>query len=277
MIQELRMTVLCDDTTEDIALVAEHGLALWIEADGLRILFDTGQGKALEPNCRALGIDLSTAEIVVLSHGHYDHTGGLPAVCAAAPRAVIYCPAGALVPRYSRRDSGAAAIGMPQPAIEALQHSRRVVWLSAPGAISPDIGLTGPIPRPAEHPLTDDRLFLDPALSTPDPVAEDQAMWLAVRSGLVVVTGCCHAGLPATLAHVRSVAPDRPLHAVLGGLHLLRASDATVEKHRIAALNARVERLLPCHCTGERATALLLAATTPRCTPVSAGARRSFA
>ena len=84
MIDNLRMTVLAENTVRCPSLLAEHGLSFWIEADEHRILFDTGQGKVLRQNARQLDIPLNAAEIVVISHGHFDHTGGLKDVLDSA-------------------------------------------------------------------------------------------------------------------------------------------------------------------------------------------------
>lgn len=84
-------------------LIAEHGLSLWIETEGKHILFDTGQGTALENNARVFGIDLSKAEFLVLSHGHYDHTGGIAQVLQQAHNAGVYSHSGIVQPRYAIR------------------------------------------------------------------------------------------------------------------------------------------------------------------------------
>jgi Metal-dependent hydrolases of the beta-lactamase superfamily II len=102
----MKITILVDDRAGRAGLQPEHGLALWIEADGRNILFDTGQGGVLENNARELGVELEKTESVVLSHGHYDHTGGWPGSCAAlpAPRYTVtrrwYCPATACRPAW---------------------------------------------------------------------------------------------------------------------------------------------------------------------------------
>ena len=96
----IRITVLVDDEAGE-GLLPEHGLSLWIETGGKHILFDTGQGNALVENARRLGVPLEETDIVVLSHGHYDHSGGLANVLTIAPRAKILLHPGATIARYS--------------------------------------------------------------------------------------------------------------------------------------------------------------------------------
>ena len=94
--------MLAENTVRGANLLAEHGLAFWIEADGHRILFDTGQGKVLRHNAEHLEIPLDTAEMVVISHGHFDHTGGLKDVLGAAGQIDLYLHPAALDKKYYR-------------------------------------------------------------------------------------------------------------------------------------------------------------------------------
>ena len=96
MIDDLRITVLADNTVRASNLLAEHGLAFWIEADGRRILFDTGQGKVLSHNAKQLQIPLGAAEAIAISHGHFDHTGGLKELLELDGEASLYLHPAAL-------------------------------------------------------------------------------------------------------------------------------------------------------------------------------------
>ena len=107
----VKVTILVDNRAGE-GLLSEHGLSVWIEADGKRILFDTGQG-VLDFNTRVLGVDLAETDILVLSHGHYDHTGGIPMVLRKARSVEIFFHPGATHSRYAIRDGKAKAIGMP--------------------------------------------------------------------------------------------------------------------------------------------------------------------
>lgn len=106
MIEKLSITVLLDNVSHSEGLLCEHGLALWIVAGGRRILFDTGQSEMLIRNAEVLGIDLRTADTLVLSHGHYDHTGGVADVLDLNPEISVYSHPGIFMPRYSRQPDG---------------------------------------------------------------------------------------------------------------------------------------------------------------------------
>ena len=111
-----KLTIIVDNKAAE-GLLCEHGFAVWIEVAGRRLLFDTGQGAAIAGNADMLGIDLRTADALVLSHGHYDHTGGVPLLIARAPTAEIYAHPAATGPRYSLRDGVAKQIAMPAAAL----------------------------------------------------------------------------------------------------------------------------------------------------------------
>lgn len=260
MIQHLRITVLADNVVGRTDVLAEHGFSALIEADGFRLLFDTGQGRVLRHNCSALGVSLSPLDALVLSHGHYDHTGGLPAVIEQGCPSVIYAHPAALEPKFARRDTPPfRPIGMPEAALAALRACRgRWIDTSQPVALAPGVWCTGPIPR--THPEEDEdapRFFLDAKGWTPDPLPDDQALVLSSARGPVVVTGCAHAGLINTLDHACALAGSQTVYAVLGGLHLGHASPHRLESTRRALAARGVRLLAPLHCTGMRAQAYL--------------------
>jgi len=242
------------DNHAEPPLVAEHGLALWIEAGGARILFDTGQGRALIPNAESLGIDLRTTQHVVLSHGHYDHTGGLAAVLDLAPKARVCLHPSALLPKYSRQPMPPhRSIGMPERTSALLRSRAGIVWTIGPAAIAEGVTATGPIPRlnPIEEPGAG--FFLDDACTIPDPLSDDQSLFIDVPDGIVLLLGCTHSGVINTCEYVRSITGKR-IRAIIGGMHLLNADatrlDATVQALRKVSPDV----IAPCHCTGEQAT-----------------------
>ena len=116
---DVSITILVDNHAGD-GLTGEHGLSMWIRIPGKTILFDTGQGSVFEKNARALGVDLGETDALVLSHGHYDHTGGIPAALREAPEADVYCHPGVFRPRYAIRNGTAKAIQMPRESMAVM-------------------------------------------------------------------------------------------------------------------------------------------------------------
>jgi 7,8-dihydropterin-6-yl-methyl-4-(beta-D-ribofuranosyl)aminobenzene 5'-phosphate synthase len=258
MAATLRITILCDNTSHRPELQREHGFAVWIETPELKILFDTGQGTTLLANASALGIDLSQAETIILSHGHYDHTGGLPLIRSGNKAIPVYCNEGVAIPRYSRHnDDFFQPIGMPPAAVACIDASKNIHVLTQPTRLTDSIGLTGPIPRCTVYEDTGGAFYLDQNINRPDPVNDDCALWIETSKGLVAVTGCCHAGLINTLNYLRHVADGKKIYAIIGGFHLLHASDHRLSEtiHALQAL--QLEVIIPCHCTGDKATSSL--------------------
>jgi 7,8-dihydropterin-6-yl-methyl-4-(beta-D-ribofuranosyl)aminobenzene 5'-phosphate synthase len=254
-------------------LIDEYGFSLWIETDERRILFDTGQGGALEPNSQALGVNLSLADILVLSHGHYDHTGGIPKALRQNSRAIIYAHPGIRQVRYSIRNKIPKPIQIPTDSKSVLDRlpDERIHWVTEPFQFSETIGLTGPIPRETTYEDTGGPFYLDPEGKTPDLITDDLALWIKTDEGLVLCTGCCHAGLVNTLNHVQRLSGEYRIRAVIGGFHLLNSDDQRLE-HTITALRSlNPAKVIPCHCTGEKATQLLIDTFGDKVLPGQAG------
>jgi 7,8-dihydropterin-6-yl-methyl-4-(beta-D-ribofuranosyl)aminobenzene 5'-phosphate synthase len=254
----LRIVILVDNQAVN-GFKSEHGLSLWIDTGTEKIIFDTGQSSAFAHNARRLGIDLSQAERLVLSHGHYDHTGGMALLLNQSDKIHVYCHPGIVQPRYGIHSGIARPIDMPSASRTALDHvsEQRLHWVSKPEMLSAYVGLSGPIPRTSVYEDTGGPFYLDPLGRRPDPIEDDLALWVRTGKGLVVCVGCCHGGLINTLQHVLHMNPGSKIHAIIGGFHLLNAGGDRLRQTIAALRSLSPERVIACHCTGESSAAAL--------------------
>ena len=257
--RKLEVVVLAENTVRGAGFLGEHGLAFWINADGRRLLFDTGQGKVLGENARQLGMHLEGIEAVAISHGHYDHTGGLHTALARAHRAKVYVHPAAFHAKYSRQEAPPhRSIGIPRSDKLAVQsRGRIVIWTAQPSEIVPGVWVTGEIPRITNFEDVGGPFYLDRTCTRPDSLAEDQALYVESAQGLVVLLGCAHAGVVNTLEYVSRITGRKRIHAVLGGMHLLRASRKRIEATGDVLERFKVRVIAPGHCTGAVAVAYL--------------------
>lgn len=258
MSQPLTLTVLVENTARRRGLLAEHGLAFWLETADARILFDAGQTNVLSHNAEALGIDLASTDAIVLSHGHYDHSGGLGSVLARAPAIPLFAHPAALDEKYGRNaDGGGRYLGIPADLRHQLAGDSRFVPVEEPSEVAEGCWVTGPIPRRTAFEDTGGAFFTDPECRQTDELIDDQAAFLKTPQGLIVILGCAHAGIINTLNTITQLVPELPIRSVIGGTHLAGASEQRMSQTVKALRDLGSPRLFPLHCTGFQAAARL--------------------
>ena len=268
-----KISVLVENTTARPGLLTEHGLSLWIETPDGCVLFDAGQGLTLWQNAKSLGVDFSRAEALVLSHGHYDHTGGIPVFLRENTRARIFAHRQVVQERFSIHDGQSPrSIGMPTASRVALEAvSARIAWVEKPVEIIPHVWATGSIPRRTSFEDTGGPFYLDSEGRIPDLIPDDQALWLDTKHGLIVVLGCAHSGVVNTLDYVAEVTGSRQVHAVVGGFHLGHSSEERIRQTAAALDRFGVKQIAPNHCTGAAAADMMSAQLPGRVVSVHAG------
>ena len=251
---KFKITTLVDNTVGiggSRQLIGEHGLAFLIETGMQSILFDTGQYLALENNSRILGKDLSAIDTVVLSHGHYDHTGGLKQLLAHNSNVSIYAHPDVFAPKLIKREGQYRKVGIPASKDELVKKGVTLCLNTAPVALGPEITTTGEIPLMTSFETVAKGFFVEKdGRRVPDTLADDQALILKTARGPVVVLGCCHRGIINTLRHVCNLTGQKRIYAVLGGLHLVKTTGERLETIMQHLQRFDLERIVVGHCTG---------------------------
>ena len=259
----MRVTVLMENSTPSSRLAARHGLSLWLELDdGRRVLFDMGPNDGFLANARSLGVDVTEADLAVVSHGHYDHGGGLGAflaACGDAGRDVpVYVREHAFEEHVSGTPERHHAIGLDP----ALATDPRVRPTGERCDLGGGLALFSTARRAHPTARSNGRLMerRDGAL-VPDRFLHEQSLIVREGDRLTLVSGCSHGGV-LNLMDVAEELAGAPLTSVVAGFHLMDPSGGTVEDEGLTRslareLAARPARYFTCHCTGTDAFALL--------------------
>lgn len=276
--KKCRITTLVENTSPGKNLLAEHGLSFWIEYGSHHVLFDTGQGRVITHNAGQLGIDFKHTEIVVLSHGHYDHTGGLEKVLSRAKKPRVYIHPDGFQKKFSCSSEGRAReIGMPELDQAGVRHlAGDLIWTKKPVEIYPGLWVTGEIPRQTEFEDTGGQFYLDKEGRNPDKLWDDQALFFEAAGGLVVILGCAHAGVVNILRYIQKLTGNKKMAAVIGGMHLAQASQARIEQTIEAFRQFDIQSIGPAHCTGQAATARFGNVFPKRCFNCTVGTRLEY-
>jgi len=252
----MRVTCVVDDAVKRSSPYwGEHGLAFLIEIEGDRVLFDTGQsGTVLMRNLRLLEVEPSSLDGIVISHGHYDHTGGLEALLEDLPPGTpLYASPDIFRDRYSIHEGEMEDIGTSLGR-EALAGRMSLRLHKDAQEITAGVWTTGEIEdRPEKEGRSPRHQMREDGELVEDRYLDDMGVVLDREDGLSLICGCCHAGLLNTLAHAEAIFQES-VNVIAGGLHLTGASEEELD-HVCEELASRPElrRIYPNHCTGEAA------------------------
>jgi len=270
----LSVTVLVENTVSRAGLKAEHGLSMMVETTYGTVLWDTGQSPLLIDNAYKMGVRLEKINHIALSHGHYDHTGGLCTLLSLYPGVDVHGHTELFKQRFSGNlceDHSVRAVGSPivKELVDEKCHSLKLnKQLSE---VIPGVFLTGEIPRISNYEDTGGDFYLDIKCTKCDDIIDDQALFIETSKGIVVLLGCAHGGVINTLNHISSLTGEKTIYAVLGGMHLLRASDERLNETSRIIEHYNVQLLGLCHCTGERARNYLRSQFPDRITACETG------
>jgi len=253
------ITFLVDNRAEE-PFIAEHGFSILLEIRGRRLLFDTGQGKALFHNAKKLEISLSGLDALVLSHGHYDHGGNLVKILSLNPSIQFFAHPDCLIPRWSLypgKTPKSVALSQEDKAAIMNLSPNQLQWCDKPTEIMPEVWVTGAIPRKNSFEDVGGPFYQDEMGNTPDLIYDDMALWIGGESGFTVICGCCHSGVKNTIDHIISLSEDVQINTLIGGFHLEDAKNERLTKTVSFINETGIKRVVPAHCTGETAMTIL--------------------
>jgi 7,8-dihydropterin-6-yl-methyl-4-(beta-D-ribofuranosyl)aminobenzene 5'-phosphate synthase len=256
----LQITTLSENTAGLGGVMAEWGLSILVESEETNILFDTGQSLSASHNADLMGINLKLVDKIVLSHGHFDHTGGLKTVLLGIGKEIeIIAHPDIWAAKYSRRQGQEARyIGIPfhRQTLESL--GARFNLTREPVRLSDNIMTSGEIPMITEYEIIEPHLKVKEGQRLkPDKLLDDQALIITTGAGLVVILGCAHHGVINTLYHAQKLTGVEAIYAVFGGCHLINATEERIWLTIAALKELGVQLLGLSHCTGLAASAIM--------------------
>lgn len=267
------INVLCENTAGKTGLLGEHGLSIFIQSGKYSILFDTGAGYTLTHNATRLNLPLSSIKHLILSHGHYDHTGGMKKLFKFANIEKLFAHPNAFQKRYVKDpDSKIREIGYRGPTINSLAKLTKIIPVHKPTKIIDNIFASGPIPRTVPFELPETNFFSNIDTQELDSFQDDQCVFIERKDKVIVLLGCTHSGLINTLSYLQNelIRTNKSM-IIIGGLHLSNASEERLLNTTRSLSDLNVEALFPCHCSGFRTVLFFNKNLDIPCYPAYAG------
>jgi 7,8-dihydropterin-6-yl-methyl-4-(beta-D-ribofuranosyl)aminobenzene 5'-phosphate synthase len=248
----LKVSILTDDQAGRRGMLAEHGLSLWIEKDDKRILFDTGQTQVFRHNAKVMGVDLTKTDFVILSHGHYDHCGGLGYFPAKAEPAKIYVHPDLFQKRLVvDADGESRQIGVPWDINNFDLLRGKFVYNRQPLLIESGIMISGEIPKTNTFEEAQDCFFVEKdGKIMPDTFLDEQMLVIEENNGIAVFLGCSHPGVINCLNYAQQLYPNKDILLLVAGMHMAHVSSQRLQKTIQCISDLGVRKVVPLHCTG---------------------------
>lgn len=279
MLQDLRLTIVVENSAslDNSSLWAQHGLSIFLELgygpERIRLLWDTGaSSEVMLHNADALDLDLCHLDLICLSHGHYDHTGGLMGILQRrSGRICILAHPDIFSPKLKERPA-LKFIGAPFTRTQAETAGAIMLDCQGPVAVAPGVMSTGEVARLENFEKVKGFRTVRDGQYCEDNIPDDQALAASLPGkGLVVITGCAHAGIINTIRHAQKITGVEELYAVIGGFHLMEADEKRIDATAEALQRLDPAFVRPGHCTGQKAVCRLQEALGERCRPLAVG------
>ncbi len=270
----MRVYILADNRTRRRGFLAEHGLSVFIEHERMNILFDTGQSDVYCHNASLMNVDLNKTDIVVLSHGHYDHCGGLVYFPKSDKVPKVYIHEAAFEKRFvvNSDKKTCREIGIPWLVDDYGYIKDKLVFTGGNIQIAPDITLCGEIPETTVFEGVDAGFYTgDGTNKAADMMKDEQMLVFDTEKGLCIFLGCSHPGIVNCLNHALSLFPGKRIDTLAAGMHLESASPVRLQMTIEHMADLNIGRIIPMHCTGIFAISEMKRLLGNRCLPLCAG------
>lgn len=265
----MKIVVLTENTVYRQGILAEHGLSLYIEKEDKKYLFDTGQSGVFLKNAKTLDVNIDDLDGIILSHGHYDHCGGLEEFAKTKKLPKVYVRKEAFEKKFHQGKRDCREIGIPW-SVDVLQN--HVIFTDEFQEIGKDIFVLGKIPPKNEFESVAEGMLVEvEGKRQPDEMTDEQMLIIRDEKGLCIFLGCSHVGVINALSYVEEKFPGEHIHMLLAGMHLSQASEGRLQETMQELEKRKIDTIIPVHCTGLMAIAQMKRRFGEGCKIVHAG------